>query len=735
VETTIHVDAREPARVGPIEFAGGTETFSPEELLDALDVETGDRFFRRAVFEGTDEIRADFAALGFLNTQVRAEERYEPSTNTTGLRVVIEPGPFTYVDVRGFAMSQEEIRELFPVFQEGSVDTDLIDEGRLVLVERLRREGYFEADVASQFIEVPFENAYQINYNVVPGPQYSVEEVVIEGNTFLSDDLLHERIGISREGVFSRGVFSPDLLDDATETIRLLYDAAGYADCEVGAAYRADGSAITVTISIDEGERLTIGDVRFTGNTAIDDTTLVLAAGFFRGQAYTPGLARAGRSAVVNAYHERGYPDVRVRNSIAATSDGQIDLDYDIVEGPPFRVGRILVAGNTRTQEKIVHRNAEVFEGDPYDPEAILESQRELYATGLFSRVDIVNLDRERGNVRDILIQIEESSPILLTYGVGAQDREGVRGTVEITHSNLFGLERSLSARVRGSRREKRFQTTYREPRLFNWELDGFASLFVERTRQIAYDATRVDFSVQTLREYSEDINFLVSASYQTVNLQDVRVNPRADDPEFADEEGIIQIARVTGSYVHDTRDDILDPAGGNYFIGTVQLANRALGSEINFASLFTQASVFRPARGGVLVGSARFGWNQPYGGTSTLPITERYFAGGSTTLRSFGLDDAGSGLGGNALVILNVEYRFGIPFFLDGLGGASFYDTGTVFDDISDFSVGDFTHTLGFGLRYRTPIGPIRVDYGVNVNRQPGERSGNFTFTLGHAF
>jgi outer membrane protein insertion porin family len=85
--------------------------------------------------------------------------------------------------------------------------------------------------------------------------------------------------------------------------------------------------------------------------------------------------------------------------------------------------------------------------------------------------------------------------------------------------------------------------------------------------------------------------------------------------------------------------------------------------------------------------------------------------------------------------VILNVEYRFGIPFFLDGLGGASFYDTGTVFDDISDFSVGDFTHTLGFGLRYRTPIGPIRVDYGVNVNRQPGERSGNFTFTLGHAF
>lgn len=735
VETTIRAEAVEPASVGSIEFEGGTETFTSGELLDALGIDPGDRFFRQELSDGIERIRQEFSELGFLNTQVRADERYDTATNTVGVRVGIVPGPFTYVEVRGYEMSQDEMREVFPVFEEGGVDAELIEEGRLDLVEILRRDGFFEAEVESQLIEVPFENAYQINYLVASGPRYSVREVAIDGNDFIEDDVLYERIGISKQGIFSRGVFSPDLLEEAADTVRLLYEAAGYPDSEVAASYEAVGSEITVRIAIEEGVQLAIGDVGFTGNTAIDGTTLVLAAGFFRGQPYTPALARAGRSAIVSAYHARGYPDVRVVDSIARTRNREVDLAYEIIEGQAVRVGNVYVAGNTRTEEKIVHRNADLFEGEPYDPEALLQSQRQLYASGLFSRVDIVDVEQNREGSRDLLIQIEESSPILLTYGIGAQDREGIRGTVEITHSNLFGLERSLSARARGSRREQRFQTTYREPRLFNWELDAFASLFIERTRQPAYDANRVDFSVQTLREFGEDVNFLVSASYQTVNLEDVRVNPRADDPEFAGEEGIIQISRLSGSYVSDTRDDILDPNHGNYFIGTLQFANEAFGSEVNFASLFTQASVFRPATGGVLAGSLRFGWSQPYGGTNSLPITERHFAGGSTTLRSFGLDQAGSGRGGNALVIMNAEYRRPIPFFFDGLGVVGFYDTGTVYDEIADFSVGDFTHTAGFGFRYRTALGPIRVDYGFNVNRQPGERTGNFTFTLGHAF
>ena len=193
-------------------------------------------------------------------------------------------------------------------------------------------------------------------------------------------------------------------------------------------------------------------------------------------------------------------------------------------------IRQIMVSGNTRTQEKIVHRNSGLEAGTPYDPEAILDAQRQLYATGLFNRVDIVPLNRPASGERDLLIQLEDAGPVVLTYGVGAQDREGIRGTVEVTHSNLWGLDRSISTRIRGSRREQRFQTTYREPRLFNWELDGFASLFMERARQTAFDASRVDFSFQSLKQFANRDNLLLSVSYQTVNLRDIRDNRRTEE-------------------------------------------------------------------------------------------------------------------------------------------------------------------------------------------------------------
>ncbi len=226
---------------------------------------------------------------------------------------------------------------------------------------------------------------------------------------------------------------------------------------------------------------------------------------------------------------------------------------------------------------------------------------------------------------------------------------------------------------------------------------------------------------------------FLFSASFETVNLRDIRVNPRTQN--FPDETGTIQIARLSGSYIRDQRNDPINPTRGDYITGTFQVANRAFGSEVNFTSLFAQGSFFRPAKDAVIATSVRLGWNQPYGGTKSLPITERYFAGGSTTLRAFSLDEAGPEGGGNALAIINAEYRFPIPFLISDLGGAFFYDTGTTFPRLSDFNFGDFTHTAGFGFRYETPLGPIRVDFGFNLNRQPHESHSKVFFTLGHTF
>ena len=706
VTVTVAVGVGTPARIRTIDFEGGEQTFSEAEIGNSFGVEAGDAFIVEGIEAGRENIRSDFAELGFLNTRVDFFVSYDEAENMVDLRVVAEPGPFTLVQLRGYELEDSVLRELIPVFEEGSVDPDLIEEGRIGLLEHLRQEGYFEASVTAELIAAPRDNAFQINYIVISGERYSVREVRIEGHTFFDEDLMYDAIGISRNGLFSQGIFSPELLTEAAETIVRMYTAAGFAATRVEPEYSIEGNAISAVLQVEEGSQLEIGNVYFLGNTVLEDADLDRIANFDSGGIYSPAAVEGVRAAITSDYHGLGYPDVRVRSSVDQSADGdRVDISYSLDEGKPYAIGTIFVAGNTRTRDKVVHRNSQLAAGDAYDPETILQAQQRLYATGLFNRVDIVTLEQDKPGTRDLLIQLEDAGPLLLTYGVGVQDREGLRGTVELTHSNLWGLDRSLSFRIRGSQREQRFQTTFREPRLFNWDVDGFASLFFERTRRQFFDANRIDFSFQSLKQFGSQDSLLVSASFETVNLRDIRVNPRAGS--FPDETGTVQIASIGGSYIRDTRNDPINPRRGNYFTGTLRLASEHFGSQINYVSLFTQGSIYRPAKETVIAASLRFGWNQPYGNTVSLPITERYFAGGSTTLRAFGLDEAGTDGGGNALAILNAEYRFPIPILISGLGGTVFYDTGTTFQYISDFNIGDFTHTAGFGIRYETPLDP----------------------------
>ena len=230
----------------------------------------------------------------------------------------------------------------------------------------------------------------------------------------------------------------------------------------------------------------------------------------------------------------------------------------------------------------------------------------------------------------------------------------------------------------------------------------------------------------------------LFTASYRTVNLLDIRQNPFAQQFQAEGQGGIIQIASLGTSFIRDHRNDPINPTSGSFHTTTFSIANQALGSEIDFTSFFNQSAFYTPAPKGVLATSFRFGWNQPYGPTQQLPVTEVYYAGGSTTLRGFGLDKAGNG---NALVIGNVEYRAPLPIFpIKGVGGALFYDTGNAFAKVTTIHYSDFTHSAGFGLRYQTPLGPVRIDFGFNLT--PKTLSTGLTqgrmhvfFTLGNPF
>ena len=752
---TLMADVGPRAIVGQVQIMGGEQTFTPKELADAFGLKPGHDFSSSKLDKGIAELRSKFAELRFLNTSIVVNRKYNAVTNAVDLDVRVQPGQFALVQARGFDISNSKLRDLVPIYEEAAVDPDLVEEGRVRLTRFMQQSGYFDAQVTAETIEVDpaLGNAIQINYVIVPGAKHEIVDVVIDGNQFFTTEEIRKRIKTRKGELFKPGVFSADVLDQDRQTIEAMYRNAGFQGTVVTARPEDVDHAITVLIHIDEGKQLHVNSIEFVGNT-IASTELLNAITLKQGDIFTVGAADQARAALTQFYYSRGYADVRVERGTELTGDG-VRVIFNITEGEAFLIGMIFVEGNTRTQPKVVRRNSGLREYTPFNPEIVLVAQQRLYATGLFSRVEIVMLDQGLKGVRNILIQVEEARRIVVTYGVGYQDFERIRGTFEISHNNLFGQQRSISFRLRGSSRERLAQATYQEPRLLNRELDGFVSTFYEHTERPSFTANRIDFSLQVLKRLSTKSSVSVTSSWQTINIGDIRVNPHAENaPSQQGPCQVCQIGRIGTSLLQDHRNDAVNPTGGSFHSLVFQIAGRPLGSELNFTSLYNNSVFYFPWHGGTLATAFRFGWNHPFGSTAQfapgqaqqLPPTERYFAGGSITLRGFGLDDAAPPAtpdleGGNAMTIGNVEYRVPLRRFpISGMFGALFYDTGNVFPQVTDIRLSQFTHSVGFGLRYLTPVGFARLDFGFNVrptinpDGTPQPRMKVF-FTLGNPF
>jgi outer membrane protein assembly complex protein YaeT len=741
------ITPKDKAHISEVDIRGGENNFTESELQDAFHISPGETYNSTAIDKGVSAIQKKFLEKNFLNTRVAATHGFNAQENSVRLGVTIEPGQETVIDTEG-QISDEEIRKLVPIFEEGAFDPDLIREGRDRIVEYLQREGYFDATVdGPDIVPSTADSPFRVRFLIRKGERHRVKSVQFRGNTAFTSEEIQGRIRVHPAAVLNRGLFSDELVRADVEIIQKMYRAAGYEAAFVE-FHREEDSArheIHVVFEITENSRYPIERIKFEGNMAMSEEELRTAAHLKETDLYAPDKAEEARRDLTRFYYKMGYPDARIE----ATADRNPEtngklLTYRISEGRRYLVGKILISGNTLTNPNYIRRTSGLKEyNSPFNPEDVLEGQRKLYATGLFRHVDVVGLDRDEGELRTVLIQVEEAKPIVFTPGIGVKEYAGPRITLDVSHNNILGGARSLGARFRLGLYEQQFQTSYHEPRLFNHEsLDGYATLTIENRNQVAYKSNDIEFSLQIRKRLSATKNVLLTASYQTVNLKDIRVNYGR---RFPDIEGIIQIARVGASYVTDSRDDPLDPKRGIFTTSTFQIASKGLGSEVDFLSLFNQSTYQRKYGVGVLALSNRIGWKVPYGDTVDLPITERYFAGGSTTLRGFDVDEAGPPGGGQLLTIENVEYRVPIKTFSFGtLGGAAFYDTGNVFERPSDFSFTDYTHSAGLGLRFRTPLGPVRFDVGFNLNPQirtnefglpERQKRTQLFFTLGQAF
>ncbi len=571
-----------------------------------------------------------------------------------------------------------------------------------------------------------------IVYVTEPGPRASVSGVRFSG---LEDARLRGVVQTTAPGVVVDRVVD----EDVHRLVRFLADQ-GYSDGKVEAEIPDGGGELSVHFSIRPGPRTLVRSAQVdTGGTEAPPTASDLRTR--AGEPYRVRDVAADREALLAAYRNRGHLQVTVVPEVSLSEErDEATVVFRITPGPLTEVDRVIVARLGITRPEVVSRELTFKEGSPLGLSEVLESQRRLSALGIFSRVNISEMDPEAVERRTLVVAAEEAPRTTIAYAVGYAERDLVRGSVEVTRRNLFGLDRSLTAFARGSFRGNRLLTTFREPYLFGRKLALFVTGFREEEERDGFSYIRYGGLLQTALRAGAHRGLILRFSYQKTDLFDVTVPVDEIDRQFQTSTS----AGPSASLIEDTRDDPLDPHAGHFFSTDLQLSDAIFGGD-NFVKSFLQLAGFRQIYPRVLLAlSGRVGLAATLrpGDPDRLPLPDRFFAGGDNSLRGFPLDMVGplvpsssGGLvptGGNAVLLGSAELRIDAA---RRLGVTVFSDSGNVYPLVPDITLSDVRYTAGLGLRYKTALGPLRVDWGYKLNRRPGESASHFHFTIGNAF
>jgi outer membrane protein assembly factor BamA len=775
---TFVIEAGPRAMIQSIDVDGNPRV-SEAQFLSALEVNVG-RPFRRAQLQGAlDGYLAGLRRKRFYRAE--GALRWETlSESAIALRIEIEAGPHVTLRFEGDQIPQNRLRELVPVEREGSVDEDLLEDAEASIRNHLTQEGYWKAEVTRQ--ETGDADAVTIVFSVRRGMQYRLaRDVDIRGARAIPVAELRPLIPVDAGDIFREGDLAAAA--SAIQARYLQQGFVGVdvkpAFNETDPAAPGQGR-IEAAIIIAEGPRTVVDQVRIEGASSIAEGLLRsrLPAGLAPGSPlYEPVMVEA-RDALVLEYVNEGFASVVVTpRSIFSEDRSRAEVVFRVEEGPQTVVDHILVVGNVRTDPEVILNALDFRPGDPFGFTARLESQRRLTELGLFRRVRITELEHGTSNEHDILVTVEEAAATTVGYGGGieathvlrsrgenGQAQEELefapRGFFDITRRNLGGRNRSVSLYTRVSLgpddvpgdperdgtgiglREYRVVGTYRAPR-FVAGSDLTVLGAIEQARRSSFDFTRKGANVDVQRRLTQAITLNGRYSFSTTRIFDLRVTDEEDlaliDRAFPQ----VRLSGFSGAVSRDTRDELLNPQRGSFLSAEGSMAARSLGGQVGFIKTYLQGFWFHrlPGRRAVVFATrAAVGLADgfPREVTSTdeegnpiveriedLPASERFFAGGDNTIRGYALDSvgapdtitpAGFPTGGNAVIILNGELR--VPVWGD-LNAAMFVDGGNVFRRVADVDLGELRGGLGFGFRYLSPIGPLRLDLGFKLDRR----------------
>lgn len=748
IQIRYHIRRGHHIRFGPIELEG-VKAGDPEKIRSILRIwpwVTTKRLNKRL-----EKVRAYYAELGYPTTRIRVKalEIGEGGKDRGLLRVAVHEGKKLIVDVKGNeALSDPEILEATTFFRNQGYGLFDAEDSAQAIRGLYEKKGFPDAVVSFEREETDTE--VRVSFSVGEGRKAFIREIRFQGNETLSDKALSEQILTRSRNLLliRRGRFLTDKWSKDLGAMRNLYLAEGFRDVRIEHSLEpapGEQDRVLLKVRIDEGPKYTIASLALRGVDPERQAELKKESLITPGEAFHEGKLVVEARRIVGFYGERGYLLARVENDFRLLEDHTVEVTFDVQEGPRFFLTGLIITGNRKTHPKTIQKTFRMHQGDPINNEKLSATRQRLFRLGIFEglSLSVPGLDtaaeamKEVGKEeaeRPVLIEVREKKSLGVEVGISYDSDWGLEGLFSLREENLLGRAKRATADVIGGKQRTEARLAYADPTLMGQRATFTAQAKYERAVLEAYTEQRISLEIGLFRQLRKNYTpglFLLLDNAVTYDIK----SSAPDAPTPSDTTNIF----VRPQIVRDTRLDKLYPSNGSYSRASVSVSNRAWASDDELVLYELSLQDYYEFTSDLILAS-RLSLEQvdPYGKTDAVPSTYLLFSGGNDTVRGFpkdGLgprDSAGKPRGGTTRILGNLEIRFPIYRLVHGV---AFVDVGSLTNGFEEIGFETFRWSAGAGLRLHTPVGPVRLEYGYQLQDNPPLKRGEFHFALGFPF
>jgi len=702
---------------------------------------------RRGGIYDPEKVKKDIESLVAMGSFEDVEISFDADMGVLTVNVKEKP-LVAKIEFRGNKkFSKGRLKDEITVKEKEYLEKLAIMESESRILNLYRDEGYADCSVET-VTSTDEENRITINFLITEGNKILISDVAIRGTKVFKEKKILSLMKTKRKKVYKQDIMEADIKE-----IENFYKNRGWQEVAISRpeiVFNESRTAMSVLLVISEGKRWRVGDVSFEGYSAdvvsvkeLNKQVTIKKNHYYNDERYQETLAN-----LKQLYSDKGHLRAEITPEFNKDdSKGVMDIKFRISEGPVYYLGYVDITGLTYTKEKVIKREILLKEGDVFRAGLLRRSLEKIYNLGFLEFVEPEIRPTNREDVVDLVVNVSEGKPGILTAGAGYSSVDQLVGTLQVQHINLLGLGQRLNLTWEFGARKQNYEVSWTDPWFLDKPLTFGVDVFnTERLREYgttynAYRELRKGGALRVGPRISDLLSLLFSYSYEEIEIFDIAATAAAA--------GVVPSRNVTSSLssqiIYDSRDNIFDATTGSRHTLSVQYAGGIMGGDVNFVKTIASTGWYLPTFWKfVLTGNLRVGALSAFAPSADAPIYEKFYVGGADTVRGYRYrGEIGPTEGGRAMLVANVEYKFPIVQERNRtvLQGAFFYDAGGAWRNMGDMTLISGTSEsnlktgVGFGIRFTTPVFPIRLDYGYGLNHAPGEELSQFYFTIGQIF